>query len=117
MVTSRILTALAVCGLSAAQIAQTPLSSTTLSEIPLLGFGTWNLDKSNASDVVSAALQTGYRHIDCAKAYGNQEVVGKGIKEGAAKAGLRRDEIWVTSKLWNDEWVFLGANGAGGWYW
>ncbi|MCJ1356250.1 MAG: hypothetical protein MMC33_006244 [Icmadophila ericetorum] len=84
--------------------AQYPLteSSTSPSSIPLLGFGTWNLDRSNASDVVTYALKTGYRHIDCAAAYGNQKEVGKGIAEGLKNEGLKRSDIWVTSKLWND---------------
>ena len=73
-------------------------------EIPHLGFGTWNLspDEHNASAAVSHAIQTGYRHIDCAAAYRNEMDVGRGIKEGLEKAGLRREDVWVTSKLWND---------------
>jgi hypothetical protein len=72
---------------------------------PLLGFGTWNLkiSDSNTTDVVSFAIQTGYRQIDCAAIYGNEVAVGKGIKDGLEKAGLKREEIWVTSKLWNDQ--------------
>ena len=86
------------------QQQQTPLTTHYSSlSIPLLGYGTWNLDKSNASDAVSIALQTGYRHIDCAAAYGNEQEVGKGIAEGLRKAGLSRSDIWVTSKLWNDQ--------------
>ncbi|KAF2225111.1 NADP-dependent oxidoreductase domain-containing protein [Elsinoe ampelina] len=69
---------------------------------PLLGFGTWNLDRENATEAVSYALQTGYRHIDCAAAYRNEKLVGKGIKDGLRKADLWREDIWVTSKLWND---------------
>ncbi len=75
---------------------------------PLLGFGTWNLKISpqNTSEVVSLAIQTGYRQIDCAAIYGNEKDVGKGIKDGLKKAGLKREEIWITSKLWNDQYVF-----------
>lgn len=75
-----------------------------ISHIPLLGFGTWNLkpDEHNASAAVSAAIAAGYRHIDCAAAYRNEKDVGRGIKEGLEKAGLRREDLWVTSKLWND---------------
>ncbi|KAL9099537.1 MAG: hypothetical protein Q9187_009483, partial [Circinaria calcarea] len=69
--------------------------------IPLLGYGTWNL-KPNASEAVSVALQTGYLHLDCAAAYGNEREVGKGIADGLKKVGLERSDIWVTSKLWND---------------
>ncbi|KAF4548760.1 Aldo-keto reductase-like protein 23 [Elsinoe fawcettii] len=73
-----------------------------LRQPPLLGFGTWNLDRDNATEAVSYALQTGYRHIDCAAAYRNEKLVGKGIKDGLRKADLWREDIWVTSKLWND---------------
>ena len=82
---------------------QVPLAADTQPSIPLLGYGTWNLNKSNISDAVSLALQTGYRHIDGAAAYGNQKDVGKGIADGLNKAGLKRGDIWVTSKLWNDQ--------------
>lgn len=73
----------------------------TIDAIPLLGFGTWNL-KANCTEAVSYAIQIGYRHIDCAKAYGNEQAVGRGIAEGLAKAGLSREDLWITSKLWND---------------
>ncbi|KAL8650080.1 MAG: hypothetical protein Q9210_004031 [Variospora velana] len=72
------------------------------STIPSLGFGTWNLDKSNVTQAVSAALQAGYRHLDCATIYGNQKEVGKGIADGLKKAGVNRTDVWITSKLWND---------------
>ncbi|KAL8732781.1 MAG: hypothetical protein Q9166_002563 [cf. Caloplaca sp. 2 TL-2023] len=83
---------------------QKPLTTTRtqISKIPSLGFGTWNLDKSNDSEAVSVAIQTGYRHLDCATIYGNQKEVGKGIADGLKKANLKRSDIWVTSKLWND---------------
>ena len=72
---------------------------------PLIGFGTWNLKESpeNTTSAVAIAIETGYRQIDCAAAYGNEKAVGKGIADGLKKAGLSRDEIWVTSKLWNDQ--------------
>ena len=72
---------------------------------PLLGFGTWNLKVSpeNTSAAVSIAIQTGYPQIDCAAAYRNEKAVGAGIAVGLKKANLTRDQIWVTSKLWNDQ--------------
>lgn len=73
------------------------------STIPSLGFGTWNLDESNVTEAVSAALEAGYRHIDCATIYGNQKEVGKGIADGLKKAGVNRTDVWITSKLWNDQ--------------
>ena len=94
-----------------AQQAQFPLTVENLPAIPHLGYGTWNLESSNVSDAVSIALQTGYKHLDCAAIYGNQDKVGKGIKHGLQKANLSRSDIWVTSKLWNDQWVSQMTNG------
>lgn len=76
----------------------------SIDRIPPLGFGTWNLKVSpeNTTNAVSAAIETGYLHVDCAKAYGNQIDVGRGIKEGLTKTGRKREDIWITSKLWND---------------
>nr|POE79947.1 putative oxidoreductase c26f1.07 [Quercus suber] len=89
-----------------AQQEQVPLEAaityTNPETIPKLGFGTWNLDKSNATEAVSWAIQTGYRHIDCAAIYGNEKEVGRGIADGLLKTGLRRQDLWITSKLWND---------------
>lgn len=84
--------------------ASGPSSKNTISQ-PLIGFGTWNLDisDSNTTAAVSYAIEAGYRQIDCAAAYGNEKAVGEGIKQGLEKAGLKREEIWVTSKLWNDQ--------------
>ena len=98
--------ALAAFGhLTLASQNQIPLKPTAVSTIPLLGFGTWNLKESNNSDAVSLAIRTGYRHIDCAAIYGNEKEIGKGIADGLKKAGLERSDIWVTSKLWNDQWA------------
>lgn len=63
------------------------------------------MSPSNASDVVATAISTGYRHIDGAKIYGNQVSVGKGIAKGLHESGLRREDVWVTSKLWNSRHV------------
>lgn len=95
----------AFASLANTQNLQVPLVTDTQLSIPLLGYGTWNLDKSNVSEAVSFALQTGYRHLDCAAIYSNQKDVGKGIADGLDKTGLDRGDIWVTSKLWNDQWV------------
>ena len=93
-------------GLSRAQ-EQIPFNpnsaASSIASIPALGFGTWNLDKSNASEAVSVALQTGYRHLDCAAIYGNEKEVGNGIKDGLKTIGLDRSSVWITSKLWNDQ--------------
>jgi len=69
-------------------------------QIPCIGFGTWQTpDGETAVKAVEAALADGYRHIDAAAIYGNEESVGKAI----ANSGVKRGELFVTSKLWNDE--------------
>lgn len=67
-------------------------------EIPQLGLGLWQTGAGEAADVVEAALQTGYRHLDTAAMYGNEDGVGRGI----ARAGLPRSDVFVTTKVWND---------------
>jgi alcohol dehydrogenase (NADP+) len=65
--------------------------------IPAVGIGTFQGDdgNGNAKEIVLKALQSGYRHIDTAAAYGNEREVGEAIKE----SGIRREEIFVTTKL------------------
>jgi len=68
--------------------------------IPKLGLGVWQI-RSGATTrkAVLAALATGYRHIDTAAIYGNEEDVGAALRE----SGLRREDVFVTTKLWNDD--------------
>jgi diketogulonate reductase-like aldo/keto reductase len=67
-------------------------------KIPVIGFGTWQVeDGRQAVDAVKAALYAGYRHIDTAQGYGNEESVGRAVKD----SGVKRDEIFITSKLVN----------------
>ncbi len=67
-------------------------------KIPVVGFGTWQVqDGSVARDAVLAALRAGYRHIDTAQAYGNEQSVGEGIR----LSGVPREDIFLTSKLAN----------------
>lgn len=69
-------------------------------EIPIVGFGTWQTpDGDVAYQSVQTALAAGYRHIDTAAAYGNEESVGKAIKE----SGVDRHDIFLTTKLWNED--------------
>lgn len=65
--------------------------------IPQLGFGVWQVPPEEAATHVATALEAGYRHVDTAAAYGNEAGVGKAI----AESGLSRDELFVTTKLWN----------------
>jgi 2,5-diketo-D-gluconate reductase A len=74
--------------------------------IPQLGLGTWQTPDEVAAHAVSAALKTGYRLIDTAAIYANERGVGEGIARGLAENGLRREEIFVTTKLWNSDQGF-----------
>lgn len=67
--------------------------------IPQLGFGVWKIADNDAKDAVSNALKIGYRHIDTAKAYDNESGVGKGI----VASELPRNEIFITTKVWNTD--------------
>jgi 2,5-diketo-D-gluconate reductase A len=64
--------------------------------MPILGFGAYQIPDGETEQAVTAALAAGYRHIDTAAAYGNEEAVGRAI----AAAGIPRDELFVTTKLW-----------------
>jgi diketogulonate reductase-like aldo/keto reductase len=68
-------------------------------EIPQLGLGVWQVEDEIVTDVVKAAFDSGYRHIDTAAIYGNEEGVGRAI----AASGLPRDEVFLTTKLWNSD--------------
>jgi len=70
--------------------------------IPALGLGTWKSNKGEVYGAVRHALQIGYRHIDCAPAYTNEEEVGAAIKEALETKKIERNSLWVTSKLWNN---------------
>ena len=65
-------------------------------KIPQLGLGTWFIDDDKAADVVKAAVKIGYRHIDTAQAYYNEEGVGAAI----SKCGIPREELFLTTKVW-----------------
>ncbi len=67
--------------------------------IPALGFGTWTLKDEEASSLVAQALEAGYRHVDTAAMYGNEEAVGAGLRAG----GLGRDEVFLTTKIWHTD--------------
>lgn len=70
--------------------------------MPSLGFGTWTISDREAEEVVRKAIQTGYRLIDTAAAYGNEDGVGRAI----AACGIPRDDLFVTTKVWNDSHGF-----------
>lgn len=69
--------------------------------IPPVGFGFWKVDQAVCADTTYNAIKAGYRHLDCASDYGNEKEVGEGIKRAIADGLCTREELWVTSKLWN----------------
>lgn len=66
--------------------------------IPQLGFGVWQVPQESAARVVAEALRVGYRHIDTAQGYGNEQGVGEAVRS----SGLARDEVFITTKVHND---------------
>lgn len=68
-------------------------------EMPQLGFGVWQVPDAEAETAVAAALEAGYRSIDTAAVYGNEEGTGRAV----ARSGLPREDLFVTTKLWNSD--------------
>jgi diketogulonate reductase-like aldo/keto reductase len=68
--------------------------------IPLLGFGTWQVEPGDARRMVAQALRIGYRHIDTAWIYHNEAAVGDGLRDGLAAVGVGREDVWLTTKIW-----------------
>lgn len=70
--------------------------------MPVLGLGTWKSDPGQVYRAVREAINTGYRHIDCASAYRNEKEIGSALHDAFMAGDIKREEIWITSKLWND---------------
>ena len=68
---------------------------------PSVGLGFWKMPKPDVPALVKAAIRGGYRHLDCACDYGNEAEMGAGISAALSEGLCRRDDLWVTSKLWN----------------
>src|SRR5208283_5800748 len=69
--------------------------------MPALGFGTLIPDAAETITATRDALEAGFRHIDCAERYGNEREVGEALQAGLAANGIKREDIFVTTKLWN----------------
>ncbi|CDW85098.1 aldo keto reductase family protein [Stylonychia lemnae] len=68
--------------------------------IPQIGMGTWKIpDQESMDKAIDAALEVGYRHFDSAESYENEEMLGIALKKGFEKYGLKREDIWITSKI------------------
>jgi len=71
-------------------------------EMPIFGLGTWKSAPGEVYEAVKVALEAGYRHVDCAPIYGNEPEVGRALSESVTSGVVDADDVWVTSKLWND---------------
>ena len=92
---------------SAPTIPSLPLRDGTA--IPQIGLGVWKAARGKSTrDAVAAALRLGYRHVDTAQAYGNEHEVGEAIRS----SGLKREEVFVTTKLWNSDQGYDSARRA-----
>jgi D-xylose reductase len=69
--------------------------------LPMIGLGLWKIERDKTADAVVAAIDAGYRHFDSACDYGNEEEAGEGLRRAIAAGSVQRDELWITSKLWN----------------
>ncbi len=77
------------------------MESNLLQNIPQIGFGFWKVAPEDCPEVLIEAVRAGYRHFDCAADYGNEAAVGEGLAKAMEQGLCSRDELWITSKLWN----------------
>ncbi|XP_057756733.1 NADPH-dependent aldo-keto reductase, chloroplastic-like [Arachis stenosperma] len=72
----------------------------TGAKIPSIGLGTWQAYPGVVAHVIEHAIKVGYRHIDCAKVYGNEKEIGSTLKKLFEEGIVKREDLWITSKLW-----------------
>jgi len=70
--------------------------------MPILGLGTWKAKPGQVYDAIREAIRLGYRHFDCARIYENEEEIGEALADAIKAGDVSRDDLWITSKLWND---------------
>ncbi|KWV92107.1 4-dihydromethyl-trisporate dehydrogenase [Erythrobacter sp. YT30] len=69
--------------------------------MPRIGFGLWKIPREDTADAVLEAIKAGYRHFDSAADYGNEAETGEGLARAIAQGLVKREDLWITSKLWN----------------
>lgn len=70
--------------------------------VPMIGLGTWKSEPGEAYQAIRWAIKYGYRHIDCAPIYGNEKEIGQALADAVKESDVKREELFITSKLWND---------------
>ncbi|KAA6399891.1 MAG: putative Aldose reductase A, partial [Streblomastix strix] len=73
------------------------------SKIPVIGLGSWASEKSKIREAYKHAISIGYRHFDCAFIYQNQKEIGEAFKEIFTSGTVKREDLWITSKVWNGD--------------
>ena len=95
-----------IARMSSTDVTRAVLSLNTGASIPQVGLGVWQTPRGEGTrEAVASALRLGYRHIDTARIYGNEKDVGAGLRD----SGVAREQVFVTTKLWNDDQGFDSA--------
>ncbi|KOC62649.1 Alcohol dehydrogenase [NADP(+)] [Habropoda laboriosa] len=86
-------------------MAATTLKLNNGKSVPVLGLGTWQADDdpSVVEQAIRDAIDAGYRHFDCAFIYGNEDVIGKALRDKIAEGVVKREDLFITTKLWNTD--------------
>lgn len=87
--------------ISSSSISAPALTLSDGGQFPAVGLGLWKIPKAQAPGLVKEAIRAGFRHLDCACDYGNETEVGVGLAAALREGLCRREDMWVTSKLWN----------------
>ncbi|KAL3679866.1 hypothetical protein R1sor_022822 [Riccia sorocarpa] len=88
--------------MSSLATASTHVTLNTGHKMPIIGLGTWQAEPGVVGGAVEAAIRAGYRHIDGAYIYGNEKEIGDILQKLFKEGVVKREDLWITSKLWND---------------